>query len=310
MSDTKYVLPADRQEHWEFALGLLGRYLSRALPPELWHYTNADGLIGILESGCIFTTQIACLNDQLEERYFGNLVLAGVRDLLKANADPRTTVMLRVAEAGLLEAESSATGRFVACFSEVGDDLGQWRGYGGGQCGYAIGFHSKEIMEAIKNRQASILLPLCYDAKLHEQVVREVLQAAERFYLGGVARAAADLEGYAQEFLLAFAEDIQLITAGIKHPAFEHERERRISTLLFSGEETKLIFKQRQSLLARHLPFDLRVGSDSKKLPISGVVIGPGPSQQVSRVSVGDLLLKYGYRDINVHLSSVPYRVP
>jgi hypothetical protein len=35
----------------------------------VWHYTNGDGLIGIIESGSIFATQISCLNDSTEIRY-------------------------------------------------------------------------------------------------------------------------------------------------------------------------------------------------------------------------------------------------
>ena len=68
-----YVREEDRQEYRRFCQHHLPAF-SRALPPELWHYTSADGLIKILQSGQLWSTQITCLNDTLEQRFFGDLV--------------------------------------------------------------------------------------------------------------------------------------------------------------------------------------------------------------------------------------------
>lgn len=38
--------------------------------PELFHYTNAEGLIGIIESQSIWATHYAYLNDSEEIRHF------------------------------------------------------------------------------------------------------------------------------------------------------------------------------------------------------------------------------------------------
>ena len=35
----------------------------------LWHYTNGGGLLGILETGTIFSTQASCVNDITECRF-------------------------------------------------------------------------------------------------------------------------------------------------------------------------------------------------------------------------------------------------
>jgi hypothetical protein len=55
-------------------------------------------------------------------------------------------------------------------------------------------------------------------------------------------------------------------------------------------------------------PIDLR--GDDGLLPITRICVGPGPAQRVSQISVGDLLLKYGYVGIPVTLSAVPFRIP
>ena len=107
-------------------------------------------------------------------------------------------------------------------------------------------------------------------------------------------------------------QELDVIALMIKHPKFAGEKERRIATLLYAGEHTALEFRQRRTLLARHLPIDLTidVGAGNKRLPITRIYVGPGPSQEVSRISVGDLLLKFGYQNIPVEASKVPYRVP
>jgi hypothetical protein len=150
-----------------------------------------------------------------------------------------------------------------------------------------------------------------YEDARHQFLVGDVLNVAQQYFLQGVQRKLPDIERWAREFLAAFAVELQLFEAIIKHPKFCSERERRIATLLQPGEHTQLKFRQKRTLLARHLPIDLRVNSGTAKLlPLTRVYVGPGPTQRVSQVSVGDLLLKYGYQGALVELSKVPYRVP
>ena len=97
----------------------------------------------------------------------------------------------------------------------------------------------------------------------------------------------------------------------MKHPKFSGELERRIATLLQAGEHSQLVFRQKRTLLARHLPLSLTGEIDgAQRLPISRIYVGPGPSRTVSKISVGDLLVQQGYRGVPVEISKVPYRVP
>jgi len=149
-----------------------------------------------------------------------------------------------------------------------------------------------------------------YDAVDHQLVVKDVLRMGEFYFLHGLKRGLADIEKWAREFLLAFSSEVDFLSSLIKHPKFGGEGERRITTLLQTNEHLSLEFKQRRSLLARHLPITLTVNADGKELlPLSRVYVGPGASQDVSRISVGDLLMKHGYQAVTVEKSRVPYRV-
>lgn len=305
-----YVRDEDHQEYHKFCIHHIARF-GRSLPEEIWHYTSAEGLVGILESGHLWSTQIACVNDTLEQRYFGDLVHAAVRIRRGQNTDPTLEVMWQIADELLSTRDFTAVGRFVVCFSEVADDLGQWRGYGGGECGYAVGFRSDQLLEISKARPNTALLPMSYDKTAHDFLVDDVLRMATVYFQRGIKRGLTDLDKWAREFLVAYATELDIFSCIIKHPKFSAEVERRIMTLLQTGEHQALEFRQKRTLLARHLPLDMTVVGDStKRLPITRIYVGPGPSQQVSRISVGDLLLKLGYQNVQVELSAVPYRVP
>ena len=56
--------------------------------------------------------------------------------------------------------------------------------------------------------------------------------------------------------------------------------------------------------------YDRRGYGGVRLLPITRIYVGPGQSQKVSKISVGDLLVQRKYKDIPVELSKVPYRVP
>jgi hypothetical protein len=118
MSDIEYGREQDRLEYRLYRDSLIARF-GRLVPDELWHYTTADGLIGILKSGHIWSTQVACLNDTLEQLYFGNLVHDAVKIRRAQNTNTDLEPLYRMADLGLATREFSAHGQFVACFSEV-----------------------------------------------------------------------------------------------------------------------------------------------------------------------------------------------
>lgn len=310
MTEFEYIREEDRLEYRDFCIHHL-RSFERRPVDEIWHYTNADGLLGILKSGQIWATQVACLNDNLEKKYFSTLICDAVKERRRLNSNQLLDDLWRIADERLSNADFSAEGQFVACFSEVEDDLGQWRGYGGGECGYAIGFKLDKILEAIKSRPNSVILPLHYEEIGQKFLVDQVMEWGERYYTNGLEREPPDKKEFAALFFEAFAEELDIFSSLIKHPKFSGEKEWRIATGLMPDEHKFLEFRQKRTLLARHLPINITIhGNGVYRLPLTRIYVGPGASQNVSRVSVGDLLLKHKYDNIKVEKSKIPYRVP
>jgi hypothetical protein len=307
MTDAPYITDDDKKEYQRFVRHHIPSF-ARLPPREIWHYTSAEGLIAILSTGKLFSTQVTCLNDNLEQKYFGDLILAGMKKLIATKSDPALQIMLRVAIEALSDRDFSSAWHFAICFSEVEDDLGQWRGYGGGECGYAIGFNFEDLFKTIETkRKGSVIVPMNYDLPKQQFLVDEVIGNAEKFFLAGSSKF-PDTERWAREFLAAFSWELDIFACLMKHPKFASENERRIVIPLQHDDFPRLEFRQKRTLLARHLPIDLR--SVNNLLPITRIFVGPGPAQRVSQVSVAALLQKSDYTNIPVELSAVPYRIP
>lgn len=293
------------------------RALSRPLPTVLWHYTSGDGLIGIISSGSLWSTQVACLNDSKELRYAADLLLAELEPHRLNAASPdfsgKAVLMERLFDG--LRVDPAATSEwFVACLSEVRDDLSQWRGYGGGEGGYSIGFDCRHLAHAASGASA-MLAPVCYDESIHQEIAGRVASATVEFYLRGlVLRSANSEQDWADAFLAAWRDHVVYLAPVLKHPAFAVEREWRLLRRLRAVDRRDMRYRQRGSLLARHLPLHLEhpLVPNSDLMPLQEIVVGPSRHAQVGIVGVGDLLLTHGYAEggVRVSASLIPFQAP
>lgn len=306
-------IPHARMEYFkkhfgDFAYRCISEAQPDSFPPMIWHYTTAEALIEILKSGQLWLTQISCLNDSLEKKYFVE-TLRKYAEQSTSITDPGLIEVYNQIRANLASPDFTADGTFVGCFSRREDDLGQWRGYGSGECGYSIGFNAPKLRIAMRHRNNAFLIEMKYQEKEHQDLSKRIFDEGEAIYLRGRDPARSNISEEAAAFLDATTDPIDFIASMVKHPKFKAEDEWRIVTRLKEGEHKFLEFKQRRTLLARHLPLKLTLEPESL-LPIEAVYVGPGPAQAASRISVGDLLAKYDYQGVHVIPSSVPYRVP
>ena len=103
-------------------------WASAQAPADLYHYTSAEGLVGIITSGTLWASDMLSLNDTSEAEYAWNLT---GQILDEYNADVPEQHRHRF-KTQLREYMFRRYTPFVACFCQNGDLLSQWRGYGGG----------------------------------------------------------------------------------------------------------------------------------------------------------------------------------
>ncbi|WP_196773074.1 DUF2971 domain-containing protein [Mycobacterium asiaticum] len=130
-------------------------------PPILYHYTNAQGLVGILPPNSwnvghpyvdaklegaaqLQASDVRFMNDSEELRFGASVFERRFRAGATNKSIPRDVQALlqRLADT-VSDPDLFGKGNlrcFAACFCESGDLLSQWRGYAGGLGGFAVGF--------------------------------------------------------------------------------------------------------------------------------------------------------------------------
>src|SRR5438128_2429934 len=97
----------------------------------LYHYTDGNGLKGILENGQVWFTDYRHLNDPSELTH-GIDMARDVARLLGNGADGRVRLFLEnFADLFTHRNFDTTLEFFIASFSRARDDLGQWRAYSG-----------------------------------------------------------------------------------------------------------------------------------------------------------------------------------
>jgi hypothetical protein len=285
-----------------------------ALNPEplgpLYHYTTGNGLIEIIKSGELWSTQIACLNDSSELLHPIKLLHAKSQAKLSSPVTPEVKFLLEQIDRGLSEPQIATEGRFLSCFSEDGDDLSQWRGYGGGEGGYALQFDSHHLRHLLD--PTMILGKVEYDEQKHHRFLDDVLENAIKFFLDGLRKKRAPtMEEWASEFLKYWATLTIVFAPFIKHPRFVGEREWRLVYHFQDEAIPRMRYLQRSSMMTQHVPLRLKMRDGQPRLPITGIVVGPSRHKEISKISVGDLLRTHGYSpaDVPIALTAIPYRM-
>jgi len=146
-----------------------------AHPPELFHYTCPKCFHSIIESGEIWLTDIANVNDPREGDY-GLQVIQSVlaRNRTRVDEEFAKSIMSYKSLFGLNESWSL----YVACFCSAGERAQMWKNYACAGTGYAIAFdYDKLIAGALAGKKYSLFRVL-YDRVIQEQKIEATLEHA------------------------------------------------------------------------------------------------------------------------------------
>ena len=282
----------------------------------IWHYTTGSGFLGMIESGAIRATQVAAVNDSTETVYATRLYRGAITRLLEAN------IGHQLAESflqGVLDETVEATDMpghadskfFVACFTELEDNIQQWLNYGGvdGENGYAIGFRARGLM--IDGNTA--VIKVNYDTALHQQIAEEAAHLTLEYYLEGlVGPRSADPAQWGKDFFAVWDQAIYRLAPISKNDGFSHEHEYRMIHELQSYDMPFVRYQQKSSLLGRYIELKPNgwEGLRIPRLPIQKVIVGPGRHKGITKKSVESLLQQMGYTGVEVLMSQRPVQRP
>jgi hypothetical protein len=281
----------------------------------LWHYTDTFGAEGILREREIRATHYSFLNDRSEMTLGHEIVRDELRKLGAAQSgDVGHVIHDCLLAEGLALTDVYADGVFVVSFCEDdGDGLSQWRAYGGGGAGYAIGFRDVEDgAQVVDNADASsMLVKLTYN----EQEFRALVAKEMLFQASGIVKYCTthrdcakelELEGLLQMHLRAATLAVRL-----KHEGFKDEREWRLLIVPRRKYEKSgvPVIRHRPTLrgLVPYIPVPL---SKTETIPLDGVRFGPGHDPDQGVLGLRSLLTALGYDNAEklALRSRIPYR--
>ena len=148
-------------EHLQFVVKLG----SDSTPPaELFHYTDADGLFGIVTKNCLWAGNVRFLNDESELEYGIALAKAALEAAAGKTAGSNSHRFLKQEAEIRLSILRHLWHIYAFSTSAIGDQLSQWRAYGGGGMGYSIGFDTAGLRALRYHGSAKtpMLMRICY----------------------------------------------------------------------------------------------------------------------------------------------------
>ncbi|SDU67953.1 DUF2971 domain-containing protein [Desulfobacula phenolica] len=272
----------------------------------LYHYTNHVGLMGIMESKGIWASKIQYLNDFMEF----NHAIEVSKTIIKEKREKRKDSVLDILFNKLTDKleQIKNLNIFVASLSEEGDLLSQWRGYCPEGSGYSIGFSKKLIQKTILP-QGFTLARCIYDQKKQNELMKKIINRAIQ-YTSPAKNKNADLEyilKIVDKAAFNFVADFEKTAPFIKHPSFREEREWRIASNVIFTSDVRHKMRIGKSALVPYV--EVNLADDKNDVPIRHIVVGPGPTGDLSMDSVGTYLSNNNVKRWTVNQSSIPYRI-
>lgn len=270
---------------------ILNEVLSRKPEQPLYHYTTQKGLLGIVKSREMWVTHTQYLNDRREFVHAVDLARTEIKRLLETSStdSARKESLQRMEQA--LNWSPESINVCVCSFSENRDSLSQWRAYGAGTSGFAIGFPA-DLLIAATARKNWYLARCIYDPQRQREIIQNLVEEVLEENLSGDYGFTPE-DDDELEIVRArggnLLADLNRYAPILKDESFSEEREWRIISRPLMSSSKDFCFREGQSLLIPYSRFPLSYNDLAFRL--TQVVIGPTRDQERSKSSVTSFLM-------------------
>lgn len=305
----------------------------------LFHYTTATGLIGIFDSGEIWSTAYYCANDEQELSAGAGVLARLFRERayqLSAAKDPRAILFARRGvdimeyadgfEGHLIALTMNSLVAYITCFYKPSgrEDflhglLSQWRGYGT-DGGYALQFSRARLLQSIKRTNSEH--DTNYDLEdvyyTPENPLRDAVLAQGDAFLHEFDQHLSELAGPIDSSRMMFRNPIFELLKGplvplldyltcTKNGHFAEERECRLSLVQPAAVDSALRTVRRYSRNGLVVSYTTTPKTSFDVLDcVDWIVVGPGP-RMATRFKAICEMVKHSGRIIPVRPSHIPF---
>ena len=273
----------------------------------IWHYTDDNGLRGILEKGTLWLTDIFSLNDPSELRHGIDISLK----VLKNVTDTKNNYVCIYESVKEIFSKGIRDQKFffVCSFSKDSDDLGQWRAYANNGEGYALGFSTNILTTGFncafhgKDYYPDSFDVTYDDKKLYEIMTKELDKIIQNISKNIVDSTKENARTIVYELVYKIMEN----AFRFKHPAYSNENEYRFLMIQnANADKEKINTRFRKDTIIPYIEYS-RINCASEAL--MEIKIGPAASEKKSKKFIDDCLKMYRpEKHIESKISDIPYR--
>ena len=271
----------------------------------LYHYTSLGSILKIVPTSLLHATDARFLTDASEMR----VIVENLKFAMSNVTDPDDfTARVHAELRAWLENRLSELGHavFVACFTQNGNLLSQWRSYCDPGKGLSIGFNPDKLASTAQ-AQGFTVGKCIYDPKRQKEIAAEVLSVIE-LQAKLMFPDAAERGPFAPAFA-AVEADLLNIAVLFKDNAFREEDEWRVVSPVISDYVNSAInFREGRSLLTPYVNFNLPT-STKGTVDFEHVWLGPTPHRNAALVAVTEYFSRHGSAPrLGIGYCNIPYR--
>lgn len=283
--------------------------IEEVLPPRydglVWHYSSADGLLGILRGQALWASSITQLNDTDELEHGLQLIEDTWRASKKRSIRHRGTISEWIQDARAKVMGSERLDSYLVCASTLGQSQTQFLMYGS----YAIGINGAYLLEKRPAESPPVAgdaasgafdlgwRPVRYEWRAKRAHIDKLFQSLVA--LAVIAEAATKHDPDAYE---AAIECIIRSAIYMKHESFEHEQEVR---LYGRAKATNALVDFRVGKYGIVPYLTVELGKELQRIvgrfPVVQINVGPGLGERESaKAGLGIALERLGYEHVRV----------
>lgn len=270
----------------------------------LFHYTDLNGLKGIIENNSLWATNLYFLNDRNEAVHgflcFENTIQYLDEKIISAGKKKILQDALDICKSnGGHGGGTKGTHIYSISFCMDSDKLSQWRGYGAHQ-GVCIEFDKEKLIDGLDVSDMTFFHnEVNYT---NESSTVKMNESINNFFSELNLRPETiddDFSWFVSSYGL-----INKVTPFFKNDGFSEENEYRF-VFLPGCKIPNVLFRVNNNGLVPYINVEMK---KRVKLPIKRVIIGPAKDFQFVFNGVEMLLDKHGYKEVLIENSKVSYR--
>ena len=309
-------------------------------PTNLYHYTDASALHGMLSKDEIWATDNRFMNDKTEfvhginlfEKILresedsSNLTKSMMNVLNRLSGDSFSGILfhaLRSLKQEYLDDDeeydesiedysrelfNNKNSYYIVCFTEKNDDLSQWRGYGASGGGFSVGFKIDcDLVKCTNKELVRIIYDECEQIKLINILINNIHKIYDSYYKKELINKIV--------MLAIITYSVEKLCLRFKNESYKDEKEWRMIYVVrtlnneFLVDEilNELMFRVRNDCIIQYIPIKFKELSSDKLNLINKLICGPSSNINFSVIALKQLKDKYKY-SFSIAKSKIPFR--